>query len=76
MAEDIPRTALEAQIEEERKELEAPPKIPIQHYMGISTRCHLCGRVVPAGDLQPFDEHIPNTKPRLACSYCHPNRGA
>ena len=74
MAEDSPRTQLEAQIEQEKKELESVPKIPIRNFMGISLRCHLCGRVVPASDLQPFDEHIPNTKPRMACSQCHPRR--
>jgi hypothetical protein len=72
---DNPRTALEAQIEQEKKELEAVPKIPVQHYMGTTLRCHLCGQVFPAGTLQPFDEHIPGVKPRMACPSCHPNRG-
>lgn len=75
MADDTPRTQLEAQIAEEKAELEAAPKVPVQHYIGISLRCHLCGRVVPVYGLQPFDEHIPNTPPRMACSQCHPNRG-
>jgi hypothetical protein len=73
--EDSPRTQLEAQIAQEKAELEAVPKIPIQQFMGTSLRCHLCGRVVPINDLQPFDQHIPNTPPRMACSQCHPMRG-
>jgi hypothetical protein len=76
MAEDTPRTQLEAQIEEEKKELEAVPKIPIQQFMGITTRCHLCGQVFPSGTLQPFDTHVPNVRPRFACPNCHPNRNA
>jgi len=75
MAEDTPRTALEAQIAQEKEELNAAPKIPIKHFMGMGLRCHLCGKVVPIRELQPFDTHIPNTPARMACSDCHPNRG-
>jgi hypothetical protein len=75
MAEDSPRTELEAQIVQEAKELAEVPKIPIQQFMGITTRCHLCGQVFSAGTLRPFDSHIPNTPPRMACPNCHPDRG-
>lgn len=79
MAEDTPRTQLEAQIEQEKKELEAVPKIPIQRYVGVAVRCHLCGQVVSSGDLQPFDTHKADNgagpATRHACPNCHPNRG-
>jgi hypothetical protein len=75
VADDRPRTELEAQIAQEAKELAEVPKIPIQQFMGITTRCHICGGVFPAGSLQPFDAHIPNTRLRYACPNCHPNRG-
>lgn len=75
MAEELPRTALEAQIEQEKKELEAAPKIPIREYMGTTLRCHLCGQVKPIGTLKPFDAHIPGGTPRYACESCHPDRG-
>jgi hypothetical protein len=75
VAEDTPRTQLEATIAQEKAELESAPKIPIQQFMGITMRCYLCGQIFAAGTLRPFDTHIPNTPPRMACPNCHPDRG-
>jgi hypothetical protein len=75
MAEELPRTELEAQIAQEKAELDAVPKIPIARFMGMGLRCHLCGKVVSIAELQPFDTHIPNTPARMACASCHPDRG-
>jgi formylmethanofuran dehydrogenase subunit E len=42
---DIPKTALEMQIEQEAKELKEVPKIPVQRFFGSHARCHFCGQV-------------------------------
>lgn len=76
---DSPRTALEAQIEQEAKELAEVPKIPIQQFMGgPMVRCHICGAVVPQSSLQSFDSHTIEFGgiERHACPNCHPDRGA
>jgi len=68
----VEKTQLEVMIEAEAKELKEAPRI--QPIIGQVKRCHICGQVFPATDLQPFDSHIPNTIPRTACRNCHPNR--
>lgn len=75
-AELPPKSALELQIEQEKAELAAVPKIPIERFIGgPAMRCHLCGRVVKESELLDFDTHVPNAMPRKACPWCHPNRG-
>lgn len=69
---------LEVQITQESKELDKAPKInPI---IGAIARCHICGAVVPANDIQPFREgfHEVHTglKQRQACAGCHPDRNS
>lgn len=74
-----PKSALELQIEEERRELEAVPKIPIAQFMGgPKIRCHICGQIFPVEQLQSYDTHNPGQyrQPRLACPGCHPERGS
>jgi hypothetical protein len=72
------KTALEIQIEQEEKELKEAPVI--QPIIGQVKRCHLCGAVYSANNLQPFDEHIPTERgrpqSREACPNCHPERTA
>lgn len=78
MADDVPKTALELQIEAEAKELAEVPKIPIHKFFGAHRRCHICGQIFEAEDLKPFDAHvIPQNHPtsRSACPNCHPQRG-
>lgn len=58
-----------AQIEQERRELEAVPKEPIGKFMGSHRRCHICGQIFSEHDLKAFDGN------RLGCPNCHPNRG-
>jgi len=59
-----PKTALEMQIEQEKKELDAVPKVPISHFFGSHARCHVCGQLEKAEDLKPFDRN------RKACRRC------
>jgi hypothetical protein len=67
---DDARTALEAQIAQEAKELKEAPVIkPI---IGQVMRCHICGQCFSRGDLKLFDTHT--RSPRLACPRCHPER--
>jgi hypothetical protein len=40
-------------IDRERKELDEAPKIPV--IVGEVVRCHLCGRIVPAEQLNQFE---------------------
>lgn len=78
MADVPPKSALELQIEQEKAELAAVPKIPIIHFMGgPGKRCHLCGKLVNAEDLKPFETQQTQFGPleRMACPNCHPNRG-
>jgi hypothetical protein len=75
MAEDSSKTALEAQIQQEAKELAGVPKIPIQTFMGAIKRCHICGQISSAEELKPFDTHIDPSLAREACPNCHPHRG-
>jgi len=70
----VPKTELAEQIAHEAEVLFNAPVI--KAVVGQASRCHLCGRVVPASDLKLFDEHIRNSKPRLACSLCHPQRSS
>lgn len=72
-----PKSALELQIEQEKAELDAVPKIPVQQFMGgPMVRCHMCGAVCHPELLKPFEtvqtQHGPLE--RLACPNCHPNR--
>lgn len=69
MADELPKTALEAQIEQERRELEAVPKIPVSKFMGSHKRCHICGQIFSEHDLKVYDGD------RLGCPQCHPLRG-
>jgi len=77
MAEDTARTQLEAQIAQEARELKDAPII--QPIIGAIARCHICGAVIPASEIQPFREgfhEIHTALPqRKACSRCHPDRG-
>ena len=76
MPESFPKTQLELQIEQERLELAAVPKIPIEAFMGgPRIRCHIKGELHPIEALKPFDLHIPSAQVRYACPDCHPNRG-
>jgi hypothetical protein len=72
------KTQLEVQIEQEAKELKEAPVI--QPIIGQVKRCHICGAVVPAVDLRPFDTHIPaesgRPQAREAGPCCHPERNA
>ena len=72
---DTPKTALEAQIEAEAKELADVPKVPIQQFFGAHKRCHICGQLYNAEDMKPFDTHIHPSLAREACPNCHPHRG-
>lgn len=65
---------LVAQIAREAEELQSVPKLPIAQFILTPRRCHLCGKVVPLAELQPFYDAAPGTQPRLACSQCHPDR--
>jgi hypothetical protein len=73
---DSPKTALEMQIEQEARELKDAPVI--EPIIGAIARCHICGAVVPASEIQPFREgfHEVHTAlpQRKACSRCHPSR--
>jgi hypothetical protein len=70
---DESRTALEAQIAQEAKELKEVPIIkPI---VGQVMRCSLCGCCFSRGDLKSFDTHVAGGA-RLACPNCHPERSA
>jgi hypothetical protein len=64
---DEARTALEAQIAQEEKELKDAPVI--QPIVGQVMRCHLCGAVFSRSDLKPFDTHLRGGA-RLACPNC------
>ena len=68
---DSPRTALEAQIEQEAKELKEAPVI--QPIVGQVMRCHICGQCFSRNDLKPFDIHVQGGM-RQACPLCHPER--
>jgi hypothetical protein len=68
---DETRTALEAQIAQEAKELKEAPIIkPI---VGQVMRCHICGQCFSPNDLKPFDTHVQGGT-RQACPRCHPER--
>ena len=69
---DDARTQLEAQIAQEAKELKEAPVI--KPVIGRVMRCHICGSVVSANELKPFDQHVQGGT-RLACPDCHPARG-
>lgn len=71
---DESRTALEARIAQEAKELKEAPAIkPI---IGQVMRCHICGQCFSRNDLKPYDTHIVKSETRLACPRCHPQRSA
>lgn len=62
---------LKEQIAQEKETLKNAPVItPV---VGQAGRCSICGRVVPQGDLQPYDQHVQGGT-RYACSLCHPQR--
>jgi len=65
---DTPRTALEMQIEQEKKELDAVPKAPIHKFLGSHARCHLCGQLYHPEEGTSFDQHTGN--PRKKCPNC------
>lgn len=69
--------ALVQQIAREAEELRNVPKVAITTFMSPhARRCHICGRLVSESGLAPFDDHIPGAQVRMACTWCHPNRGA
>lgn len=67
---------LEMMIAQEAKELKEAPVI--QPIIGAIARCHFCGAVVAASEIQPFREGFhevhPSLKQRQACADCHPDR--
>jgi len=69
---------LEGQIAQEAKELKEAPVI--QPIIGAIARCHICGAVVPANEIQPFREGFHEVhqglKQREACPRCHPERNS
>jgi hypothetical protein len=63
---------LEAQIKQEKEELQAAPVIkPI---VGQVMRCHICGQCFSPQELKSYDTHVQGGA-RLACPNCHPQRG-
>jgi hypothetical protein len=73
---DSPRTALEVQIEREAQELKNASFVPVHQLMGTHKRCHICGQIFHEHDLKPYDTHLRNQRPRMACNNCHPQRRA
>jgi len=58
VAEDTPKTALEAQISQEAKELAEVPKVPVQKFYGTHVRCHFCGQIYDPELGVSVDRHI------------------
>lgn len=69
------KSPLELQIEQERRELDAVPKIPLTAFLGgPAVRCHICGQVFRESELEIFDGHVRHAAKRKACPNCHPER--